>query len=139
MKRTQTSELIEALRALAKDLKGFGADERLISEAADRLEKKQRRIRNQRREIEALRKAKDRAEGVADFLDKPIAPVAPSRNEGVIISNLLRENDGLRKDKRRMDGFVNWLDAEIKNHRSWSLYDARKQLEKLRNGLGEQK
>ena len=44
----------------------------------------------------------------------------------------------LAKDKHRVDGFVNWLDAEIKNHRSWSLYDARKQLEKLRNGLGEQ-
>lgn len=43
----------------------------------------------------------------------------------------------LARDKHRVDGFVNWLDAEIKNHRSWSLYDARKQLEKLRNGLGE--
>ena len=95
---TDTKTIIEALRSLAKDYKGFGTEEKIVRLAADRLAKQQRRIRNQRREIEAL-----------------------------------------AKDKKRVDGFVNWLDAEIKNHRSWSLYDAKKQLAKLRNGLGEQK
>jgi len=93
---TETKTIIETLRSLAKDYKGFGGEEKVVLEAADRLQKQQRKIRNQRREIEAL-----------------------------------------QKDKHRVDGFVNWLNAEIKNHRSWSLYDARKQLEKLRNGLGE--
>jgi hypothetical protein len=107
MKRTNTNDLIEELSKLAKDLKGFGADERIISEAADRLKKQQRKIRNQRREIEAL-----------------------------------------AKDKHRVDGFVNWLNAEIR--KCWIqptlstdfihekiLQTAKKQLEKLRNGLGE--
>lgn len=106
-------------------------------------ERKINKDRDQRREIEAMRKANDSAE---EALDKPIAP---SGNEGVIISNLLRENEALRKDKHRVDGFVNWLDAEIKkmmyvssalnvDQRVQALREARKQLEKLRNGLGEQ-
>jgi len=108
MKRTNTNDLIEELSKLAKDLKGFGADERIISEAACRLAKQQKRIRNQRREIEAL-----------------------------------------AKDKKRVDGFVNWLNAEIDKcqnpmsdvltNRLWALLESRKQLQKLRNGLGEQK
>ena len=54
----------------------------------------------------------------------------------------------LARDKHRVDGFANWLTAEINkfqgplsealSNRGWALYDARKQLEKLRNGLGEQ-
>ena len=104
---TDTKTIIEALRMLARDLKGIGADERLISEAADRLQKQQRKIRNQRREIEAL-----------------------------------------QKDKKRVDGFVNWLNAEIGkcqhpmsdalSNRLWALLESRKQLQMLRNGLGEQ-
>ena len=54
----------------------------------------------------------------------------------------------LAKDKRRVDGFVNWLDAEIKKmmyvsstlnvyQKVQALREAKKQLEKLRNGLGE--
>ena len=113
MKRTNTNDLIEELSKLAKDLKGFGADERIISEAAGRLAKQQKRIRNQRREIEAL-----------------------------------------QKDKHRVDGFVNWLTSEMKkclepfmkdqiscrndSIRYYALEQARKQLQKLRNGLGEQ-
>jgi len=105
---TETKTIIEALRSLAKDYKGFGGEEKVVLEAADRLEKQQRKIRNQRREIEAL-----------------------------------------AKDKHRVDGFVNWLDAEIR--KCWIqptlstdffhekiLQTAKKQLEKLRNGLGEQ-
>ena len=106
---TETKTIIEALRSLAKDYKGFGGEEKVVLEAADRLEKQQRKIRNQRREIEAL-----------------------------------------QKDKHRVDGFVNWLDAEIKKmmyvssalnveQKVQTLREARKQLEKLRNGLGEQK
>ena len=104
---TDTKTIIEALRVLAKDYQGFGIEEKIVREAADRLEKQQRKIRNQRREIEAL-----------------------------------------QKDKHRVDGFVNWLDAEIR--KCWIqptlstdfihekiLQTAKKQLEKLRNGLGE--
>lgn len=95
---TETKTIIEALRVLARDIQsGDGVANAAIAEAADRLEKQQRRIRNQRREIEAL-----------------------------------------QKDKKLLDGFVRWLDGEIKSYRSWSLYDAEKQLEKLRNGMGEQ-
>lgn len=104
---TETKTIIEALRLLAKDYKGFGGEEKIVLEAADRLAKQQRRIRNQRREIDAL-----------------------------------------QKDKKRVDGFVNWLDAEMKKYRTeptlrndciayhW-LERCKKQLEKLRNGLGE--
>jgi predicted RNase H-like nuclease (RuvC/YqgF family) len=104
---TETKTIIEALRSLAKDYKGFGGEEKVVLEAADRLEKQQKRIRNQRREIEAL-----------------------------------------QKDKKRVDGFVNWLNAEIEkcqhpmsdalSNRLWALLESRKQLQKLRNGLGEQ-
>jgi len=105
---TETKTIIEALRILAKDYKGFGGEEKVVLKAADRLEKQQKRISNQRREIEAL-----------------------------------------AKDKKRVDGFVNWLDAEIKKmmyvssalnveQKVQTLREARKQLEKLRNGLGEQ-
>ena len=52
---TETKTIIEALRSLAKDYKGFGAEEKVVLEAADRLEKQQKKIRNQRREIEKLR------------------------------------------------------------------------------------
>ena len=106
---TETKTIIEALRILAKDYKGFGGEEKVVLEAADRLQKQQRKIRNQRREIEAL-----------------------------------------AKDKKRVDGFVNWLDGEIEKmmyvssalnveQKVQTLREARKQLEKLRNGLGEQK
>lgn len=112
MKRTDTTTLIDALRILAKDIdSGDGVANAAIAEAADRLAKQHKHIRNQRREIEAL-----------------------------------------AKDKHRVDGFVNWLDAEIYKLRSGpttgsfaggmaslqTLLQASKQLEKLRNGLGEQ-
>jgi len=107
---TETKTIIEALRILARDIQSEdGVANAAIAEAADRLEKQQKRIRNQRREIEAL-----------------------------------------AKDKKRVDGFVNWLDAEIR--KCWIqpilstdfihekiLQTAKRQLEKLRNGLGEQK
>ena len=104
---TDTKTIIEALRSLAKDYQGFGIEEKVVLEAADRLEKQQRKIRNQRREIEAL-----------------------------------------AKDKHRVDGFVNWLDAEIRKlgnqysfdaeTRERALREAKRQIEKLRSGLGEQ-
>ena len=114
---TDTKTLIEALRILARDIQSEdGVANAAIAEAADRLAKQQKRIRNQRREIGEL-----------------------------------------AKDKHQVDGFVNWLTAEIKktqptineaaSNRAWALsqarqtvlYEARKQLEKLRNGLGEKK
>ena len=104
---TDTKTLIEALRILARDIQSEdGVANAAIAEAADRLAKQQKRIRNQRREIGEL-----------------------------------------AKDKHQVDGFVNWLTAEIKktqptineaaSNRAWALYEAKKQLEKLRNGLGE--
>lgn len=110
--KPDTNTLIDALRILARDIHSEdGVTNAAISEAADRLAKQQKKIRNQRREIEAL-----------------------------------------QKDKHRMDGFVNWLDAEINKcedranpllhtstySRMQCLRQAKKQLEKLRNGLGEQ-
>lgn len=102
-----TKTLIEALRNIATDYAEFGLTKDVLLEAADRLAKQQKRIRNQRREIGEL-----------------------------------------AKEKHRVDGFVNWLTAEIKktqptineaaSNRAWALYEAKKQLEKLRNGLGEQ-
>ena len=106
---TETKTIIEALRVLARDIQSEdGVANAAIAEAADRLAKQQRRIRNQRRAIEAL-----------------------------------------QKDKHRVDGFVNWLDGEMKKFMSeptlrndwvqyYSLERAKQQLEKLRNGLGEQ-
>ena len=106
---TDTKTIIEALRVLARDIQSQdGVANAAIAEAADRLQKQQRKIRNQRREIESL-----------------------------------------SKDKRRVDGFVNWLDAEMKKFMTeptlrndwvqyYSLERAKQQLEKLRNGLGEQ-
>jgi len=110
---TETKTIIEALRILARDIQSEdGVANAAIAEAADRLQKQQRKIRNQRREIEAL-----------------------------------------AKDKKRVDGFVNWLTAEMKkclepfmkdqiscrndSIRYYALKQAKKQLEKLRNGLGE--
>ena len=53
---TGTKTIIEALRILARDMQSDdGVANAAIAEAADRLEKQQRRIRNQRREIEKLR------------------------------------------------------------------------------------
>jgi predicted RNase H-like nuclease (RuvC/YqgF family) len=106
---TETKTIIEALRILARDIQSEdGVANAAIAEAADRLEKQQRKIRNQRREIEAL-----------------------------------------AKDKHRIDGFCNWLDAEMKKFMTeptlrndwvqyYSLERAKQQIEKLRNGLGEQ-
>ena len=105
---TDTKTIIEALRVLARDIQSEdGVANAAIAEAADRLQKQQRKIRNQRREIEAL-----------------------------------------AKDKKRVDGFVNWLDGEIGkcqhpmsdalSNRLWALLESKKQLQKLRNGLGEQ-
>jgi chromosome segregation ATPase len=105
---TETKTIVQELRILARDIQSQdGVANAAIAEAADRLEKQQRRIRNQRREIEAL-----------------------------------------AKDKKRVDGFVRWLDAEIGkcqhpmsdalSNRLWALLESRKQLQKLRNGLGEQ-
>jgi len=107
-----TNLIIEALRILARSIQSEDwFANAAIAEAADRLEKQQKRIRNQRREIEAL-----------------------------------------QKDKKRVDGFVNWLNEEIRkcedqpsnpllsvnsSIRTRALLQARKQLEKLRNGLGE--
>jgi oligoendopeptidase F len=52
---TETKTIIEALRILARDIQSQdGVANAAIAEAADRLEKQQKRIRNQRREIEAL-------------------------------------------------------------------------------------
>ena len=104
-----TNLIIQALRILARDIQSEdGVANAAIAEAAARLEKQRKRIRNQRREIEAL-----------------------------------------AKDKKRVDGFVNWLNAEIDKcqnpmsdvltNRLWALLESRKQLQKLRNGLGEQK
>ena len=111
---TETKTIIEALRILARDIQSEdGVANAAIAEAADRLEKQQRKIRNQRREIEAL-----------------------------------------AKDKKRVDGFVRWLDAEMKkcletfmcndqisyrndSTKYYALKEAKEQLEKLRNGLGD--
>jgi len=103
-----TNLIIQALRILARDIQSEdGVANAAIAEAAARLEKQRKRIRNQRREIEAL-----------------------------------------AKDKKRVDGFVNWLNAEIDkcqlpmsdalSNRLWALLESKKQLQKLRNGLGEQ-
>jgi len=105
-----TKTIIEALRNIATDYAEFGLTKEVLLEAADRLAKQQKRIRNQRREIEAL-----------------------------------------AKDKKRVDGFVRWLDGEIRkcdanpnplmyvdsSVRRNALVQSRRQLEKLRNGLGE--
>ena len=54
---TETKTIIEALRVLARDIQSEdGVANIAIAEAADRLEKQQERIRNQRCEIEALAK-----------------------------------------------------------------------------------
>ena len=56
---TETKTIIEALRILARDIQSEdGVANAAIAEAADRLEKQQKKIRNQRREIEALAKDK---------------------------------------------------------------------------------
>lgn len=104
---TDTKTLAEALRNIATDYAEFGLTKDVLLEAADRLAKQQKRIRNQRREIGEL-----------------------------------------AKDKHRVDGFVNWLNAEIRKcdfitstigeERFKTLVQAKKQLKKLRNGLGEQ-
>jgi hypothetical protein len=53
---TETKTIIEALRILARDIQSEdGVANAAIAEAADRLAKQQRKIRNQRREIEKLR------------------------------------------------------------------------------------
>ena len=54
--KTDTNTLIDALRILARDIHSEdGIANAAIAEAVDRLAKQQRRIRNQRREIEKLR------------------------------------------------------------------------------------
>lgn len=67
---TETKTIIEALRSLAKDYKGFGIEEEIVRLAADRLEKQQRRIRNQRREIEALALDKHRVDLFVKWLNQ---------------------------------------------------------------------
>ena len=70
---TDTKTIIEALRILARDIQSDdGVANAAIAEAADRLEKQQKRIRNQRREIEALAKDKKRVDGFVRWLDGEI-------------------------------------------------------------------
>lgn len=55
--KTDTNTLIDALRILARDIHSEdGVANAAISEAADRLEKLQRKVRNQRRELEQLKR-----------------------------------------------------------------------------------
>ena len=54
--KTDTNTLIKALRILARDIDSEdGIANAAIAEAADRLEKLQRKVRNQRRELEQLK------------------------------------------------------------------------------------
>lgn len=54
--KTDTNTLIDALRILARDMQSEdGIANAAIAEAADRLEKLQRKVRNQRRELEQLK------------------------------------------------------------------------------------
>ena len=57
--KTDTNTLIDALRILARDIHSEdGVANAAISEAADRLEQLQRKVRNQRRELEQLKGAR---------------------------------------------------------------------------------
>ena len=54
--KTDTNTLIDALRILARDIPSEDCvANATIGEAADRLEKLQRKVRNQRRELEQLK------------------------------------------------------------------------------------
>lgn len=54
--KPDTNTLIDALRILARDINSEdGVANAAIAEAADRLEKLQRKVRNQRRELEQLK------------------------------------------------------------------------------------
>ena len=109
---TDTKTIIEALRSLANDYKGFGGEEKVVLEAADRLAKQQKRIRNQRREIEALQKDKKRVDGFVNWLDGEI-----------------------RKCEDHPSNPLLSVDSSIRRR---ALLQSKKQFEKLRNGLGEQ-
>ena len=57
--KTDTNTLIDALRIIARDIYSEdGIANAAISEAADRLEQLQRKVRNQRRELEQLKGCK---------------------------------------------------------------------------------
>lgn len=105
--KTDTNTLIKALRILARDIQSEdGVANAAIAEAADRLKKQQRRIRNQRREIEALAKDKKRVDGFANWLDGEI---------------------------HKLRGIHS---THFDHERERTLVQAKWQLEKLRNGLG---
>ena len=54
--KTDTKTLVDALRILARDIHSEdGVANAAINEAADRLEKLQRKARNQRRELDKLK------------------------------------------------------------------------------------